>query len=86
MSISIQNVCDDWNNNNPGYLASWEYALDDEAYTVRVTDVESVGLPDISAKAKIPANNTSIGSAVVGLTLDALKAGVLLYKEYEVII
>ena len=85
MSISIQNVCDDWVRNNPDFEAGWEYNMVDDNYELSVRGRENV-LGDVRAKAFIPANRVSIGSGVVLLTLDALKNQALLFRDYGVIL
>lgn len=91
MSISMQNVCSDWTNDNPGYLANWEYDLETEAYRVSVEhekrdDIVLPGSMTVSTKSSIPANADDIGSAVVLLVLDVLKAQLMLYEDYRIFI
>lgn len=89
MSISIQNVCDDWVNDNPDFEAGWKYNMVEDNYELSVRSRNNVVIGihgDVCAKALIPANRVTIGSGVVLLTLDALKNQALLFRDYGVIL
>lgn len=91
MSVSMQDVCYDWANENPGYKADWEYDMELDSYRVSVEHEkrDNIVVPSsmsVSTKSTIPAYGEDIGSAVVLLVLDVLKAQLVLYEDYKIFI
>ena len=91
MSISIQDVCNSWNLDNEGYESSWEYDLESDSYKMEVKHLPGgpIVIPsktEVSTRSTIPAYKDSIGSAVVSLVLDVLKAQLVLFEDYGIFI
>lgn len=91
MSVSMQDVCCDWANENPGFRADWEYDMELDSYKVsveheKIKDIVVPGYVSVSTSSTIPAYGDDIGSAVILLVLDVLKTQLVLYEDYKILI
>ena len=81
MIEEIKNLCSNWNDVNEGFVADFAHNDEDDLYEVIVKRSDK-----LSSKATIPEYRIDVGNAVIGLVLDTLKAQIMLFESYNILV